>query len=400
MNKFIKPLTAAVILSLAASNAMAYKADKKVTGCHNALDKSIGKILTPNGNFPKDVCVADNFAIGASGSLLYTHTFESVDSDGATNDTQENGIDIRYFNIATELYFNKYATAFLDISESADLSNNSLIREDDTGYEVDLSQIYVVFSNYSEYPLYALVGRVCTPFGNYDNPFPAYYSLTNDFTISNHELVTIGSTYKGIDIAGFLYEDAKTGDYDQWGVRVSDQITIDKAKVNINASYVNDYSTLNGLNNNLSTDDGDSKNSTSYWSYGNVTNRTGAYDIYAGIKDGPYSASLEFFALGSDGQSGQEGTHARVLNVDASVNTKILGKDGNIHGQVGKSWSSYNLAINFTYIPEWQLVVGTTVDITNNMSASLNLIYDIQDGNNPNDIDNNFVASAEIKLSL
>ena len=121
MNKFIKPLTAAVIFSLAASNAMAYKADKKVTGCHNALDKSIGKILAPNGNYPRNVCVADNFAIGASGSLLYTHTFESYAPDGATSSTQENGIDIRYFNIATELYFNKYATAFLDISEQVDL---------------------------------------------------------------------------------------------------------------------------------------------------------------------------------------------------------------------------------------------------------------------------------------
>lgn len=395
MNKFIKPLTAAVILSLAASNAMAYKADKKVTGCHNALDKSISKTLTPNGNYPRNVCVADNFAIGASGSLLYTHTFEAYAPDGDTNTTQENGIDIRYFNIATELYFNKYATAFLDISEQADLSDNSLVKDNNIGYEVDLSQIYVVFNNYSEFPLSALVGTTWAPFGNYDNPFPSYYSLINSFTISNNELVSIGTTYKGMDITGFLYEDRDNGDYDQWGVRVSGETKMNKAKVNFNASYVNNFSTLNG-------DQNDSDQDRAYWEgKTNVGNPTGALDIYAGIKDGSYSASLEFFALGSDGVDNTNGTHAKIVNVDVSLDTKIFGKDGNIHAQVGKSWSAYNLSgLNFSATPEWQLVAGTTVDITNNMSASLNLIYDIQDGNDTADSDNNFVASAEIKLSL
>ena len=396
MNKFIKPLTAAVILSLAASNAMAYKADKKATGCHNALDKSISKTLTPNGNFPRNVCVADNFSIGASGSLLYNHTFESSTSDGSDNGTQENGIDIRYFNIATELYFNKYATAVIDISEGASLANNSLSPDDDVGYEVDLSQIYVVFNNYSEYPVSALFGRMWTPFGNYDNPFPAYYSLTNTFTISNHDLVTIGANYKGMGITGFLYEDRRTGDYDQWGVRVSDEITIDKAKVNFNASYVNNYNTFNGSANNSSAD-----TSEKYWNYTTgVENNTGAFDIYAGIKDGSFSASLEFFALGSDGIVDTAGTHAKIVSVDVSLDTKIFGKDGNVHGQLGKSWSAYGISNDFTNTPKWQLVAGTTVDITKNMSMSFDLIYDIQDQNATSDPDNNFVAAAEIKLSL
>ena len=269
------------------------------------------------------------------------------------------------------------------------------MQDDNIGYEVDLSQIYVVFNNYSEFPLSALVGRAWAPFGNYDNPFPAYYSLVNSFTISNNDLVSIGTTYKGMDISGFLYEDRDNGDYDQWGVRVSDQITIDKAKVNINVSYVNDFGTLNGSQS-------DSDQDFAYWELNtNVGNSTGALDIYADIKDGPYSASLEFFALEKDGRDNTDGTHAKIVNVDVSLDTKIFGKDGNIHTQVGKSWSAYNLSgLSFTATPEWQLVAGTTVDITRNMSASLNLIYDIRDGNDPADSDNNFVASAEIKLFL
>ena len=400
MYNLIKPITAAVLLSIASSSAFANISSNNSTKSPDC-GVSADSVLNPNGARYLDHCFGGVLAFGGDANILATNIYQGpniAEADGG-NDSGSN-ISFRYLAIDSALSVNKSTAVYLSLSGYSSLEDNVIDSDDDFSSNFDITQAYVVLKDFSEAPVSVMFGRAWAPLGNYSNAYPSAYSLNTSIVTSYNTYLAVAAPIDGVNVSGFMYENEFTDKFNQWGARVDyDGIS----NVHLNASYVNNISSLNGYASDKYNDFDDADGGSPNLDRSINNQNTAALDIYAGVDYGSYKGHLEYFSVDKSLSSSVSGTKPSIVSVGLEYDATIFGKNGDIHGMFEQSFDAENVITtdfaNFDVFPEYHATIGASIDLAKNVSAGLDLHYMGQYADNPTNDDQIFV-NAELKIKL
>lgn len=365
MRPLVKPLVAVVALSLATSSAFAAMGAGKTAGkasCGPVVNKDLDRVVNPNSVTRNlDSCWGDRFAFGGKANFVAERA-ESMQST-----TKNTFFNVRSAQLLTDISVAKDVNVHITVDATSQLDNNMLVSGDELS-DFSMSEFYMTMQNLAKSPVFLKAGKSYTPFGSYDSTRPAVYSLNQSFVQANNSHIALGFGSKsGFDLTAFVYEDENNDDWNQYGFRLGFARSMKGADLTFNASYVDNYSTLNGTSTYAAT------------ANTNADSDAAVYDIALGAKMRDFSAGIEYFAAQDKLVSGGTDSTAKpkIVSFGAKYDFLAGGKKGDIHVGYEKasdaSAMTSDLYADWSSMPEKHTAVGVGFEL--DKGAKLNLDY-------------------------
>ena len=379
--KFTPAVTSVLALSLASTAALANGTAvgaapaPAATSSTSWMDDVVTQNSTqpniaPSFNWQNRVTVGGNINFdGRYGSRGVGITPFSSSSSGS----DESAIYLNNGNVFVDADVNQYIKAHVDV---AYLDNQfTTFAAENTGSSFNLDEAYVTLSDFNSLPYYARVGRMYTPFGHYDDPYPLQYSLTQLLEQVNGNTAEVGFvTPMGLYGDAFAFDgrhSTSTGTrIDNFGGKIGFTSSMNGAKFDGNVSYLSD---MRAVDYTASVFGG------SATSYSSSLNRTEGLAAHIDGSTGPFGLYGDYVtALGGLGfaqtnvnNGSALDTHAWAYDVGGTYSFDTMAYPSSF----GVAWDQAKNAA-FLSMPTYRIMANYTVSPWKYTDVSLLYSYD------------------------
>lgn len=247
-----------------------------------------------------------------------------------------------------------------------------------TGSKIKLKRGYITVGNLEKFPLYASVGQMYVPFGQFDN-WRITDPVTQTLARTQARPLVVGFSKNGFDGSVYTFKGdtytASSSTLKQWGANLAYTYTAPAWKLNVGGGYIANIADSLGMQDNAMSSD-----KRWFWGFRDgqqLKSRVQAVDLHTTFTYLPIAITAEYVAAidrfdKSNLTFNSNGAKPSALNIEGVYNFKVLDKPSFVTAGYAQTWES--LAFN---LPRYSYFVGVGTSLFKSTWQCLEYRHDI-----------------------